>query len=350
MPAHPLRNACLGIALTAPLAWMAWPQTDGGSHVVWIPGQPPPQGMRSGERGDALPPGLCSLSSLVVRAGAVIDHEESDLAAYLDGRFQGSGHAQAWALDSIEIEANPDGSPTVVIGDAQSGWSGGTALEKGAFVTGSIEPRPTRRDWPSLEAWDSSDWTSETWDAGEHGFAEPLVQRREVLLLGTSELRLAGPLELQVDRLMVEDQSRVRLDTTAGPIVLQIAEGWSIGAEAHWDSTLADPTQVAIWIGQGEPEIPEHIAEPKSDAERRAHHLRERLLGGGFEASEVPVMWAGQGELRGQIYAPFSHLQLTSALPMRGTLIARHIELGEGARFTAADAAGRATFGIVRQP
>ncbi len=282
-------------------------------------------------------PGLFALGPIRLQPGAVVDTWDSPIGGFLLGHTQHSGKARVRSLGNIDLVFKDGSPPTVIVGHAIPNNGFETRIQKGSFVTGDITPSDAPISLPCLPAYDPQEAADFALTTGKVSSETGHLALGQVRIGGTSCWVLRGPMHLQATALEVTDQATLTVDTSQGPVIVQVTSRFTMGPGTRLEFEAGGSGQSMFLVGQGQAKLPTFSQRSNEQSEIQA--MRTRLAGrennGNIGSGNGPVVdLRCSGQFHGLLYAPFSKVRIPTDLRFQGTLTAASIELGPTAHVT----------------
>ena len=249
--------------------------------------------------------GIFSDQDVHVGSGALLDSYDSSEGPYAPP--QSAAHQQkgipspatvAVACLSSNGSITLGGSPgAVVLGNAQPGPEGSVTIGRYAQVSGSLAPALELRSLPALQV--EAPEAAQDYDCQGPGtglLASGNYQFNAWNLHQGVNLTVRGPAQIVVDRLFLQDNASLNLDTSEGAI--------------------------AIWVRS------EFVAE----AGTSLHTTDEATDRFSLMIAASQVQLSASGTLHGLVYAPEADLQWPGGLELFGSVAAKSLAIGANAK------------------
>jgi len=248
--------------------------------------------------------GIFSDQDVHVGSGALLDSYDSSQGPYVAPSNGNSKKQPTQASPSAAACLSSNGSITlggspgaVVLGNAQPGPEGSVTIGRDAQVYGSQAPALELRSLPALQV--EAPQMAQDYDCQGPGtglLASGNYQFNEWNLHQGVRLTVRGPAQIVVDRLFLQDNASLDLDTSEGAI--------------------------AIWVRS------EFVAE----AGTSLHTTDEATDRFSLMIAASQVQLSASGTLRGLVYAPEADLQWPGGLELFGSVAAKSLAIGANAK------------------
>lgn len=265
--------------------------------------------------------GVHGEQSVSLRAGAKVDGYDSTLGTFeeqVDASqpFETTGEgARISSGGDVLLEGDPllPGEETFVFGDARPGPAGTVSADPDVFVSGATDPLLEALELPRIEV--PVLGTSLGAAIAGPSSAVTVTGDARYTTLGAAGgvLTIQGPARVHVDALELSGRSRLRIDSTTGPVVIYVSQSLLLPAGSAVETTSTDPRTTALYVGAlGSVNGPGQVGDPPPPS----------------------LDLAASGTFHGLLYAPLLDLELPASLRVFGAVAARRTTLLEGAHLT----------------
>lgn len=265
--------------------------------------------------------GIHGRDSVALRAGAKVDGYDSSKGTFADQvdaalPFESTGAgAKISSGGDVFLEGDPfnPGDDTFVFGDVHPGPAGTLTADPDVFVSGGTDPLLEAVELPPIKV----PPLGLNLGKAVAGSSTPLVLTGDLRYTAVGavdgRLTIQGPARVHVDALELSGNSLLQIDASAGPVVLYVSQSLMLPAGSTVETTSADPTNTALYLGA-----------LGSDGPLNA-----------FGERPPPSLDLGAtSTFHGLLYAPRLDLEVPSNLRIFGAVAARSVTLLEGAQFT----------------
>jgi Tfp pilus assembly protein PilX len=262
--------------------------------------------------------GVFSNTQVTVQSGALVDSFDSRDGDALLGDLLPLGGPTFGSSARVSSNANVviQGSTArsagaIVQGDAHPGPGGVVLSGTGATITGSTTPSEEAQPLPAPRFPDIAQSGAIVHALASPPFAPPQGQvgYSSLHLKGEGQATLTGPLILLVDQLVLDPGTRLRIDTTNGPVKVYVRDWLNLSAGSTIDCPDEDPTRVALVCGGA------------TTVDRN-----------GDSIPDAPVTLAADGDFYGFVYAPSATVTVPSTFQLFGAVAADSLTVGTNAR------------------